>query len=167
MCNGTYVDIRNRKAGELLARLALENGAPLSKYDVAELLWPGCGPEQAMGSFYKVHSHIKQLHTALGVKSPLISLRKELRLDMGSVRCDAAEFSHLYKTDAPGNWEKAVELYRGPLLAGDYFEWTAPWEAFFDLRYREILKKLSEYYLQADNILKSAYYRQKLMPDEE
>lgn len=166
MYNGAHVDISNRKAGEMLARLALENGAPMAKFDVAELLWPGCGHEQAMGSLYKVCSYIKHMHIATGVAVPLVSTRGELRLDMALIECDARQFVQLCMTNHPMNWEKAVMLYRGPLLAGDYFEWTSPWEASFDMRYRDILKKLADCYKNLGNTIKSNYYRAKLDKSE-
>lgn len=86
-----------------------------------------------------------------------------MRLSLTPLRCDLADFRKHYAAHQNiEHCEAAVSLYRGPLLAENYYEWSSSWEAWYDIRYMEMLICLAKHYKASGDKLKAAYYQKKL-----
>jgi DNA-binding SARP family transcriptional activator len=119
--------LRQRRAGELLALLALSPGHRLTAEQVAEALFPARPPAAAQTSFHHATSALRHaLEPDLPDKFPSRYLTVEegkvaLTLPVGS-RLDVEMFEAYCRRQA---WEEALSLYGGELLAEyRYAAWT-------------------------------------------
>jgi DNA-binding SARP family transcriptional activator/tetratricopeptide (TPR) repeat protein len=130
-------EFESGSARALLARLAAEPGRPLSRGMLAELLWPDRPARAAAGNLRHCLSTVRK---AIGDVDPdhpiLVASRTDIALDAGAgVRIDLTEFDRLssigaIEPDAVGSWERAVELRRGPFLAGFDVELSEGWDTW-------------------------------------
>lgn len=134
--------VEKEKARELLAFLACERGRPSSKRRAAEALWPGRTEAQAVDSLYKVCRYLQECRQR-GEAPAVRAARGQLWLDMAQINCDLERF---YALSGPAasleELRQAAELYRGPLLVEEGYEWSEDWEGFYDLRYLDVLARL-------------------------
>lgn len=159
---GRHVPISNRKAEELLAYLTV-TGTPVSKEKAAGLLWEASEPNRARDSLNKVCAYLRKLKKNTVTQLPLYIRRDELYLDMTLGYYDIREFKRLCEneTDAAG-WERAVALYTAPLLLENCYDWAVLEEAYYDIRYGELLKKLADYYRTEERTDMALFYEEKL-----
>jgi DNA-binding SARP family transcriptional activator len=115
--------LRSRKGLWLLALLALRSDAEVSRSWLAGLLWPDSSEAQALAG---LRNSLMDLRRAMGpeghrLQSPSPST---LRLRLESAEADVVAFDEaLSRGDAP-SLDRAVSLYRGPLLEGCIEEWV-------------------------------------------
>ncbi|MFA9381161.1 MAG: hypothetical protein ACERKO_08880, partial [Acetanaerobacterium sp.] len=147
-------------AEELIALLICERGLPVSKVKTAALLWPDSEENRAMDSLYKTIRHIQNFCVD-GVRVPIISTRRSLQLDVSDIDLDTEAFLRLYKSGNQEDWEQAEELYRGALFLDGYYDWISQYEAYFDVRYLELLSRLTDYYSFIGNNNLAQYYKNK------
>lgn len=148
------IAIGSRKTEELIAYLLCSGGVFVSKQKIAAALWNKFTAERAMDNFYKT---LKRLY-CLGFFS-IENLRGKIRLNMENICCDVFTFEELYaKRREIDQCEAAVALYRGPLLFDECYDWISIWEAYYDIRYQELLNRLIMYYKKQGDFAKVAYY---------
>lgn len=133
-----------------------ERGKPLRKAYVAETLWPGVDQAHAMDCLYKACGVLRRL-IRQGVPLPLVCSRDTLLLDGTRIDSDVNRFERLYlqREDADCR-EAAIALYTAPFLLNEYYEWTARLEAYYDMRYLELLQLAAK---SADTSPAASYYR--------
>lgn len=153
---GELVRIPSRKAREVLALLFTERGRPLRKVHAAERLWPGVDQAHAMDCLYKACGVLRRL-IRQGVPLPLVWERDTLLLDGTHIDSDVDRFERLYlrREDAACR-EAAIAIYTAPFLLNEYYEWTAGLEAYYDMRYLELLHLAEE---SANTPYAASYYR--------
>lgn len=157
-----HVLISNKKAKELLAYLLLHNGTLFLKRTLAELLWPQISSDNAMGNLYKVIRFFKS-NTPLNTYFPLTLSPGKIGLTMDKLSCDFLSFERAFSQfDNIKSLKKAVDLYKGPILFEEYYEWTAEKEAYYEIRYTEMVEHLVSYYKQLNNETMTYYYLQRL-----
>src|SRR5947208_12676743 len=114
--------LRSRKGQWLLALLALRHDAEVSRSWLAGLLWPDSPEAQALAG---LRNSLMDLRRAMGpegdrLESPSPST---LRFRLEGAEADVVAFDEaLSRGDAP-SLDRAVSLYRGPLLEGCIEEW--------------------------------------------
>lgn len=101
-----------------------------------------------MDSLYKTCGVLRRMIRA-GIPIPLEIRRDILLLDIRKLDSDVSRFEALYQQRQDiVCCQTAVMLYKGPFLFDEYYEWTAQTEAYYDLRYMELLdivvRRLSE-----------------------
>lgn len=159
--NGDFIPITNKKAEELIAYLILE-GKPVKKSKLWELLWPEADSSNARDSLYKVCRYLRNLIKS-GIEIPLKIFRNEIFLDTYKIDTDIARFDSLYNQNENINLcKEAVELYTAPLLFDNYYDWTAQAEAYYDIRYCELVQKLIDYYKLLHNDDLVIFYQNKI-----
>jgi len=110
---GAAVEIGSRKAQALLAYLAVEDGHPHSRDQLASLLWAGTGEARARHNLRQTLSKLRQCCDRL--------VRADgdgLALDTNACTADVAEFRQLARSDDPDALQRCLALYRGELLEG-------------------------------------------------
>lgn len=111
---------------------------------MAETLWPGVDQAHAMDCLYKACGVLRRLIRE-GIPLPLEWDRDTLLLDGARIDSDVDRFEQLYlrREDADCR-EAAIALYTAPFLLNEYYEWTARLEAYYDMRYLELLRLAAE-----------------------
>jgi predicted ATPase/DNA-binding SARP family transcriptional activator len=114
---------RTRKAEWLLALLALRTGVQIERDWLAGTLWPD-SPEAAARA--NLRSSLRDVRQALGSEAGRLrsATTRTVGLDLTGARVDALEFDGAIARSAPSSLERAVALYRGPLLEGCAEEWA-------------------------------------------
>ncbi|HEY8728768.1 MAG TPA: BTAD domain-containing putative transcriptional regulator, partial [Acidothermaceae bacterium] len=124
--DGQPVHFDTRKAIALLSLVSMA-GQPLSREQLATMLWPDSDADRARGALRRTVSV-----TAAGVGAVLVVNRSTVGLDPDNVRVDAAEFRRLLGAGDLDSLERAGALYRGDFLTGfavrdspDFDDWQS------------------------------------------
>src|SRR5262249_38417543 len=94
-----------------------------------EMLWPDISPEAGRNSLSVALSSLRQLLEPTGVDAGRVlrADRFTVQIEPSAIGTDVADFeAALRAPDALESARRAVELYRGELLAGYYEEWIRP-----------------------------------------
>jgi DNA-binding SARP family transcriptional activator len=115
--------LRSRKGQWLLALLALRHDAEVSRSWLAGLLWPDSSEAQALAS---LRNSLMDLRRAMGpeghrLQSPSPST---LRLRLEGAEADVVAFEEALSRGDALSLDRAISLYRGPLLEGCVEEWV-------------------------------------------
>ena len=115
--------LRSRKGLWLLALLALRHNRPVEREWLAATFWPDM--DQAQG-FANLRPILSELRSGLGTQKERLQSpdRHTLRLDLTDACVDVLAFDAAIATGRPSDLERAVALYRGPLLEGCTEEWV-------------------------------------------
>lgn len=80
-------------------------------------------------------------------------------MDMTVAGTDINDFMELFhKKEDIFFCERAAEIYRGTLLADEFYEWTSLLESFYEIKYMELLTLLIKHYEQHPMGTKKDYY---------
>jgi len=125
--NGVAVaPLRPHKLEGLLALLVLRHPRPLQRSWLAQTLWPDSDPDHAL---FNLRQSLTPLRKAFGpAASRLISpIPQTLALELKGAEVDVLAFDAAIRQTELAALERAVALYRGPLLEGCEEDW-ALWE---------------------------------------
>jgi non-specific serine/threonine protein kinase len=134
-----YATPKSKKAGMLLAYLALHPPHSANRQLLADILWEDSEPDRRL-------FNLRQLLAATRRQVPVLSLvlvakdRQTISLDAEKVFVDVEEFRRLIRS-AP---VKAVDLYRGPLLSGMDLDWIIPIRAELERLYVAALESIAD-----------------------
>lgn len=136
---GTSVAVPTGQPGQLLALLGLSSHRPRLREQLSDSLWPDAPPDRAARH---LSNALYRLRRALG--DGWLAIDGE-RLGLSvSVWIDAAHFANLARSDDPGAWGQAVELYQGELLPEIYADWVLPARLELREHHQRLLAKLGE-----------------------
>ena len=124
-CDGAELPVPpTAKARALLAYLAMHPGVEHARERLAELLWPESEPERSRARLSTIVWSIRKSFERLGDGDECLRAKKATIAWVAPVDVDAAAFETLARSDDGLDVRKAVELYGGDFLEGDYDEWT-------------------------------------------
>src|SRR5579884_857252 len=147
--NGTSVTRScMRKARHLLALLALRTGHEVERAWLAGTLWPESAERQAHSNLREVLHHLRQV---LAEESPrlLSPTRRTLCLELTEAQVDVLAFDAAIRRGDSVSLERAVALYRGPLLEDCLEEWVLLERQQREQAYLQAREQLAEAALQA------------------
>lgn len=145
---GAPIDLGRRRHRELVAILALRHHRPVSIDELAELLWEGSPPAAAGAT---IAGYVSLIRKALGDDALTTSRGAGYRLNLpAGLDLDTAErldadagraASRSNQPEALRTWQRALELWRGPVL-GDLAvcQWATPTA----VRYEELRVRIAE-----------------------
>lgn len=134
------------KGNELIAFLALEPGRRASRQRISGVLWPDLPDERAFGNLNTTLWRLRKAVLKVGEPAFLRTTQREVGLDSNRLRVDYWEFERsverLFSGDVDSSLaEKAVALFRGDLLEGDYeADWLLPERERIRLLYLRTLR---------------------------
>ena len=124
--DGETVAFSHRKVRALLAYLAVERSRPLARERLAALLWSRTGGKRARQNLRQALSKIR------GYCPGLIDTAGDgIALVPAACMVDLIAFAELARSDDAADLQRALELYRGDLLADysssepEYQDWLA------------------------------------------
>lgn len=162
---GLLPRLRSRKGLWLLALLTLRHGREVERAWLAGTLWPDSPESQAYAS---LRQSLTDLRRALGAAAEHLSspTPHTLLLELAGTEVDVVEFDAAITQGNPPALERAVGLYRGPLLEGCGEEWVLPERAAREQAYLTALEKLAAHALQgAEPATAVGYLRRAVAED--
>ncbi|GAC1642453.1 MAG: BTAD domain-containing putative transcriptional regulator [Herpetosiphon sp.] len=148
---GRSLPITRRQTRALLYRLAA-HGLPVARDQLCYLFWPDVGDALARRNLTHLLTHLRRV---LPQPELLQTDDERVALDLRTVQSDAVVFDRLTATaDAAGRpaaLRAAVDLYRGPFLAGfglpncpEYDTWVDGERSMRERRYLDVLAAVIE-----------------------
>lgn len=132
-----------RKARALLAYLIMMRGSDCSRERLLEVFWPDADPDRARDSLSTALYSIRRcVRTAGADADAYFTASKSTVRWTAQTALDAAQFAELAAIDDPDSSRKAVELYRGDFLEGDYDDWTLSERERLASLYENVLARL-------------------------
>lgn len=156
---------RTRKEMWLLAQLALRNGAPIERRRLAGILWPDSTDELAL---YNLRRSLWNLRSLLGAAAPrLVSPTSQtVALDVTGCFVDVIAFDAAASETNSTAIDKAISLYRAPLLEECGEEWVFAERESRAVRVLELLERLGgESFRREDFGAAERYWRRALSLD--
>jgi TolB-like protein len=106
-----------RKAGAMIAYLALQDGHAQTRDKLAGLFWSRNTDEQARTNLRQALSRLRKA-MANGDEAPFLASADHVALDMARIELDVQQFESLLGEGRTEMLERAMDLYRGDLLDG-------------------------------------------------
>ena len=114
--DGESIRVPSSKGVALLSYLLVNAPRAQSRDRLIDLLWTDQAQPQGRANLRQALARIR---TALRPAEDLVtSVGQSLLLDTADVASDVSRFESLTKSTEPDDWERALELYTGELLAG-------------------------------------------------
>jgi len=148
---GEPVPLSTKKAGALLAYLALHSGQAQTRPKLAALLWGDRSDVQARDSLRQALSLVRKALSHVDSRA-LIAHEDTISLQPTALTTDAIVFGHLAAQEETGGLEQAIALYGGEFLEGfqvpapEFESWmTAERERFRELALQAMTKLLDHH----------------------
>ncbi|MCW3052177.1 MAG: hypothetical protein JWN14_1347, partial [Chthonomonadales bacterium] len=148
-------------AGAILAHLILYRNRPLTRQGIGEMIWD---PTQFANSPANFRQGLRRLRQALAEEKWRIHESQEgpvkpLRLELQNAKVDVVQFEEALQTARQTHtlpdWEQALQVYRGDLLAGYEAFWVQPLREALRQEWLKALEGGAEA-AQQDNLLDKA-----------
>ncbi|MCW3099979.1 MAG: hypothetical protein JWL77_5597 [Chthonomonadaceae bacterium] len=135
--------LRTRKGQWLLALLLLRYPQSVDRHWLAGVLWAESDESQAA---YNLRRSLSDLHHVLGKEAYRLHAlpRSSLHLDLSGAMVDLFAFDAAIAAGDLPSLERAITLYRGPLLEGCMEEWVLPEREAREQSYLLALERLAE-----------------------
>jgi DNA-binding SARP family transcriptional activator/predicted ATPase len=115
------LNVPRGKPWQLLARLLVETGSPLTREQLIDGLWPEARPERAgrylSNALYRLRQALGEGWLETGEGRVAVRAAPDLWMDVN-------EFEASAKSASPAAWARAVALYTGDLLPEVYDDWV-------------------------------------------
>lgn len=155
----TLLPFRTYKSGALLAYLALRRGQPVDRSQVATLLWP-----DSEDPLYNMRRSLHELRNALGQDRIYKVSGQTIALDLDGVFCDYLRFDEILRQPAAfSDWDSAIEMYHGDLMAGIREDWFDNERRVCQESYRKALEYLAGVARQRCDVEKASAYLWRLL----
>lgn len=148
---GAELRFPTRKVKALLAYLAAGSGQRHSRSKLAGLFWDDMPEDRARANLRKTLSRLQQ--TLPDTARPLLAVNpREVGLDVG-LAVDLDLFERLVADGTPETLERALSLYRGPLLDGlddcgeAFDQWLATERRRFEETLQQLMRRLLDHYV--------------------
>lgn len=114
-----------RKARALMAFVIMNRDADAARERLLDIFWPGADPSHARDSFKTALSSIRRCLRTAGIEADnFLAVNKSIVRWIDDTTVDAVQFAELAVHDDPAASQKALQLYRGDFLEGDYDNWV-------------------------------------------
>ena len=156
---------RTRKEQWLLAYLLLHPHKALDRSQVAGTLWPESGESQALKNLRRSLSDLRDVlgEDAFRILSPT---PRTIAFDLVGMTCDLSEFDAAIARGDSTSLQRAVSLYRGPLLEDCDAIWITPEREARAQSFLMALETLAKHAGErGDNIAAVGYLRRAVTAD--
>ncbi|NOU75034.1 response regulator [Paenibacillus sp. LMG 31458] len=145
--DGVLVRWPTRKTEELLAFFLCHPGKDISKWHLADILWPDMLEDRASHNLHNTIYRLKKLLKEQEIGMDIVKTNEGYMLDPLEVQYDLLEFHRCEPTlleDMPdaAQAERACSLYRGLLLERKDYLWKPPLEEGYSKQYTSLVRGL-------------------------
>lgn len=133
--------IKNKKLKELLAYLCANNNSWISKWSIAQQMWPDVSKSKAMDCLYKVIGSFCKTSILYSV-IPFETHRERIRVCLSAQELDYEMFELLAHDDDSEALFRALDLDRGGFLENECYEWSVQQQMKYEILYEYILKQI-------------------------
>lgn len=161
---------RLHKARELLAFLAVRGGGNTSRDAVVGALWPDLMPDDVGSQLHDAtHRLRRMLRDGVGKKDAqyVVVAAQQYRLELSRFHIDLDAFeaserraANLSGAEALAEYERALEICRGELLAGEAYEWAEDMRREYHRRRQEVARAAGEAALAAGDATRARRHYQ-------
>jgi DNA-binding SARP family transcriptional activator len=114
-----------QKARALLAYLIWHRGTELSRERLVELFWPDAEPARGRSNLNTALWSIRRMLRAIDADSnAALAANKTRAIWLAQTSLDIREFEQNATAQDPDQHRRALELYQGEFLDGDYSDWS-------------------------------------------
>ncbi len=165
------------KSRELLAYLVAHGGASVAREVVAEALWPGYSWDASLKhTLSNTASTLRStLRAATGDDNlqPLIAVRQRFQLptalfdvDLDSVDASLRRAASLPDAEALDEYERALNLYSGDFLEGEFFTWLDSYRLDYRQRLIEAARRAATIALHGGDVARATAFYQAIFGRE-
>jgi two-component system LytT family response regulator len=152
VCNREGVPIKwpTRKAEELFAFFLCHPGRELSKWHLADLLWPHMNEDRASHNLHNTIYRLKKMLKEHEIGMDIQKINEGYRLDTANLMYDVLAFERCASSiiEVIQDAEKAehlCSLYKGLLLERKDYTWKSAFEEGYGKQYRLLVRSLIEH----------------------
>lgn len=142
--------IRSKKAGALLAYLALHRGKALARHLVQDMFWPDADGDRQYQSLRRAVSDLREDLSTGGLDPSILHADQgALLLERDHIRTDLDVFAELLSNPTPSDefllhGTEAIALYGGPFLAPIDGDWVLAYRRQFEEMYCRAVEVVCE-----------------------
>lgn len=128
----------------LLQYLAAHADRPVQFDTLADALWPGLEFDSSVHRLHQLASAARAtLREATGGAASIRHTHKSYAWsDLVRVESDVAQFVNEFKQGSGASFERALDFYRGPFMAGEHLDWIVAQRMVYASMYASILEHL-------------------------
>ena len=135
--------LATQKARALLTYLIAHHDADVSRERLIEVLWPDVDPERAKEGLRTALWSIRKAVRDAGFEpDDYLTANRHIARWAAPVWFDAEEFQWLAQSDDAQQLQRALELYNGDYLEGDYEEWSVTERSRLETIFESLLARL-------------------------
>jgi two-component SAPR family response regulator len=133
-----------RKTEELMAYMLCNPNVGISKWKLADLLWPQMDEERAIPNLHTTMYRLKKLLKDQDIRIEILKINEGYRLNTGEVQYDLLQFKMIQSEDelAVEQAEQLLKLYRGSLLQNKEYVWKYSLEKRYSIQFGHIVREL-------------------------
>ncbi|RKN80648.1 response regulator [Paenibacillus ginsengarvi] len=144
---GTLIRFPTRKTEELFAYLLCHPRRDISKWQLADLLWPDMTEERISHNLHNTIYRLKKMLKEHGIGMDIHKSSEGYMLDTGHTDYDVLSYEKHPVAFAEGQpdtelGERLIALYKGPLLNGKPYLWKVPLEEAYGKQYTFLMRLL-------------------------
>jgi len=115
--NGEKIRLPTRKSWALLAYLVQSGKIENSREELATLLWPNSGEDQARASLRQELAVLRKTMLEAGIK-PIIAQKEAIQFNPDGLSIDTRELHKIAQSSPESNLHQVADLYAGDFISG-------------------------------------------------
>ena len=158
---------RRQKSSEIFAYLLHQQGTPVHKEKLCEMIWPEYDPLKALAYLQTIMYQLRKNIAEIGDNITIEYADHCYRLNMTGVRYDVDLFLEAYDqaySDTPPSLEtllKAEQIYHGAYFEEEGWIWSMGRQQALAQKYQKVLESIIKLEMGNDNKESALYYIQK------
>ena len=163
------LDFPTAKTKELFLFLLFNRGDFVKSDKILDKLWSNKSIEKAKDLLYTTVYSLRKIFSNFGLEDIILSKRGYYSINKKKVSWDVVKFEKLYDllknnlSDNIEKTEKIMKLYKNEYLINKNYEWSYPLRIELKEKYKELMLKIADYYLQKEEYKESEEILKKVL----
>lgn len=159
---------KRHKSSEIFAYLLHQQGTPVHKEKLCEMMWPEYDPQKALTYLQTIMYQLRKNISEIGGSSIVIEYADHCyRLNLNNVRYDVELFTEAYNKafrDNPPSLDalvRAEQFYTGPYFEEESWIWALGRQQDLAQKYQKVLESIIKLEMGIENKESALYYIRK------